>query len=194
MPTSPSSPTPRPASHWLREHLTAEVVRAISHRSAPPAWSATRRPICWPSISCCTMCWPAARADRCGSTPRARRWPWPCCKCRSSFPTDYRAMLRPERRDAHERTAGPVRVQHSAAVITLNRPDRRNALSRRLIAALAEAFSVPATMPPPAASSSPGRARFLRRHGPGRAQRSLDRQHRAIPSGTMPCAWPSCTT
>ncbi len=32
-------------------------------------------------------------------------------------------------------------VQHSAAIIALNRPDRRNALSQALISALLDAFS-----------------------------------------------------
>ena len=46
-----------------------------------------------------------------------------------------------------------------AVVLTLNRPDRRNALSRSLIAALSDAFAGPRPTPPSAASSSPAPGR-----------------------------------
>src|SRR5437870_3915605 len=50
-------------------------------------------------------------------------------------------------------------VQKSAAIITLNRPDKRNALSRELIAALGDAFAR-------AATDSAARCVLLRAAGP----------------------------
>src|SRR5262245_10811010 len=82
-------------------------------------------------------CWPAARVARCAPTRKAKRLLWRCCGCRSTFRMRRRwganrtlimnELVRYERR-------GP------AAVLTMNRPDKRNALSRDLIAYLTAAF------------------------------------------------------
>ena len=70
----------------------------------------------------------------------------------------------------HERFPGPLRARgRPPSVLTLNRADKRNALSRRLIAALTEAFER-ARDDAAARCVDPHRGRpgLLRRHGPGR--------------------------
>src|SRR5438105_29873 len=79
---------------------------------------------------------PAARAGRCGPTRRARRSRWRCSRCRSRCrPTTRTCCGGPQMADLVLYELRPP-----AAVLTINRPDKRNALSRALIAALADAF------------------------------------------------------
>src|SRR5262249_49551956 len=122
--------------------------------------SATRHPICLRAISCCTTCCPGVPAARCAATTRAKRSLWRCCGCRCPPSTTSRKCfgLRHVLPKVHElQTVGFGRRNldpggrgheesvHSgppppAAVLTLNRPARRNALSRGLVAALTAAF------------------------------------------------------
>src|SRR5438105_2215227 len=79
---------------------------------------------------------PAARAGRCGPTRRARRSRWRCSRCRSRCrPTTRTCCGGPQMADLVLYELRPP-----AAVLTINRPDKRNALSRALIAALGDAF------------------------------------------------------
>ena len=55
-------------------------------------------------------------------------------------PDNFVDMLRPSRRRRHERAAGSCELKSSTAILTINRADKRNALSRGLIDALADAF------------------------------------------------------
>src|SRR5690349_13789891 len=99
-------------------------------------------PICSPSTSSSMTSWPGAPAGHCEPTPRARPWPWPYCGCRSSCrPIDWLHCGRRRREEIMNNDLVLYEARPPAVVLTLNRPDRRNALSRGLIAALADAFT-----------------------------------------------------
>src|SRR5262249_8154228 len=107
----------------------------------PPGCCATRRPTCWPSTSSCTTSWAAAPARRCAPTRRARRWHWHCCRCRWKGSTISPRCAAGRRTTAMAEDLVLYEPRPPAVVLTLNRPDRRNALCRGLITALGEAFA-----------------------------------------------------
>src|SRR5437763_3568145 len=78
------------------------------------------------------MPWPGARAARCASTPRARRWAPSSSRCAGLPPP-----MNPFRPGGSGRMSTQLLIREDrgpVAILTLNRPDRRNALSRALLA------------------------------------------------------------
>src|SRR5438128_3693305 len=84
-------------------------------------------------------CSPGERASRSGLTRKAKHWHWLCYKCRSPDQTTAPPCCA-RRGRAMSDALVLYSSQPAAVILTLNRPDKRNALSRGLIAALTDAF------------------------------------------------------
>ena len=142
---------------FLREQLTTErvgrVFRARWRRHGVERFELPRA--CAPSISCCTMPWAAGPASRCASTRKAncwapRSWNWSC----RGRPTSQAMRRTPDlaTRQPSSPSDSPsalpqameplvkIQVHEHTATVTLNRPDKRNALSRGLLQGLHQAL------------------------------------------------------
>ena len=159
---------------WLKEHLTAEVVQKYFQSLGPS------RVVRYEAANLLglnfvlydVLAGGASRSLR--TDTQGKTWPSPCCEC----------PLPPGKLRRHDAAAAGgnrmtthlvlYEVRPPAAVLTLNRPDRRNALSRASSPRSRTQSPAPSRTPPSAASFSPGRERRSARHGPRGVTRILD--------------------